>query len=226
MIKRILFIVSIIFLTACSTGKTSSKTKVYKRYPESLSIDSLSQTNDSIAKSNIPLKDSCATLILNNGARVFIKNQEFFQDTIKFKSCDTTVIFPQVVANKEVNLVTQNQDTLFYNSSSQSELITEEQHFSEEEEMDIEYEERINADKHAKAFSIAVFTNVIGFILNPGLGLVLGLGGLAYLIYLLATKKHKKMSRKWKPFFWTGFAIYMAGVAFIGLLILIFTLLW
>ena len=150
MIKRILFIVSIIFLTACSTGKTSSKTKVYKRYPESLSIDSLSQTNDSIAKSNIPLKDSCATLILNNGARVFIKNQEFFQDTIKFKSCDTTVIFPQVVANKEVNLVTQNQDTLFYNSSSQSELITEEQHFSEEEEMDIEYEEIINADKKAE----------------------------------------------------------------------------
>ena len=103
MVKNLLFAITAICVIACSTSKTSSKTKLYKRNHETdLVKDSLDLE---ISKVNIDSiryhKDSCATLVLRNGASVNIKNHLLFEDTIKFKSCDTAFNFPQVVAKKE-----------------------------------------------------------------------------------------------------------------------------
>jgi hypothetical protein len=225
MVKNLLFAITAICVIACSTSKTSSKTKLYKRNPEAdLVKDSLDLE---ISKVNIDSiryhKDSCATLVLRNGASVNIKNHLLFEDTIKFKSCDTAFNFPQVVAKKEVSILIQNQDTLFENDNT---IPIIESYDDYQEEEIIQSEEELKANKHAKAFAIVLFANLIGFIINPGLGVLIALGGLVYLIYLLASKKHLRMSRKWKPLLWTGFWIYMAGIAFLGLMILIFALLW
>lgn len=213
--KRILFILLIGLLFSCSSSKTSSKSKLVNRNSNDPTLI-LSKIDTALLDSTRKeFSDSCKVLELKDGSTLFIKSEIFKDDTLNFLTCDSMESYSHFTEVKHIKTITDNGDTLFYNTSKQDIPSAKETKTQEE----------INkSDKLAKTGLFVMILGIFFSILAPELLLLLGVLVGIYLLYLYLSGKRKSMTKNWKLFTDIMALLYLSFVFIVGLVVLFISL--